>query len=251
MRFISARLRVATGRAADQRDFYASTLELPTQPSPDGFTVTVGETALSFARGPGEPFYHFALLVPGDRFDAARTWIAQRVALLPHRASGEVVFDFPDWDARACYFHDPAANIVELIAHRDREANGRTGTFRADELRGLSELGLVGAPTQLAPPLTDALGLRVWDGKVADADALAFVGEQARTLILVPEGRGWLPTARPAELHPAEVTLSRDGNGDGDGHGHGDGDGDGTAELAGGLYRVRQRPQMKGPRGSS
>ena len=222
MRFLSARLSVGMAHAADQQRFYATALELPTTgPTPDGFTVTVGETELSFAPAPGEPFYHFAVLVPGDRFEAAHTWIAERVALLPRRGSGEVVFDFPDWDAQACYFHDPAGNIVELIAHRDREASGQTGTFGAGELTGLSELGLVGRPTQLAPPLTDELGLHVWDGKVADADALAFVGEQARTLILVPGGRGWLPTGRPAELHPAEVQLS--------------GRADGSAELAGGA----------------
>src|SRR5205807_6313178 len=89
---------------------------------PDGFAVTIGETALAFAPGTGEPFYHFALLVPGDRFQAAMAWITERVALLPHQGAPaeQVVFDFPAWNAQACYFHDPAGNIVELIAHRDR-----------------------------------------------------------------------------------------------------------------------------------
>lgn len=49
-------------------------------------------------------FYHSAVLVPGDRFDAALTWLRERV-------------DLGFWDARACYCHDPAGNIVEPIAH--------------------------------------------------------------------------------------------------------------------------------------
>ena len=118
MTFLSARLSVGAARMADQQALYETALELPTRAAAGGFTVTVGETELTFTSAPGEPFYHFALLVPGDRFVAALTWIRARVELLPHRASPDVVFDFPDWDAQACYFHDPAGNIVELIAHR-------------------------------------------------------------------------------------------------------------------------------------
>ena len=80
----------------------------------------------------------------------------------------------------------------------------------------------------MAPPLTEGLGLEVWDGQVADHDALAFVGEPARTLILVPTGRGWLPTGRSAELHPVEAVLS--------------GDRAASVELEDGLYRVSCRP---------
>ena len=79
----------------------------------------------------GAPFYHFALLVPGDRFDAALAWARERVELLPDRETGEVVFDFTNWDARAVYFHDPAGNIVELIAHRGIGEGGVTGPFAA------------------------------------------------------------------------------------------------------------------------
>ena len=69
------------------------------------------------ATGDGtDPFHHFALLVPGDRFDAARAWLGERVEPLA-RDDGETVFPFDFWDARAAYFHDPAGNIVELIAH--------------------------------------------------------------------------------------------------------------------------------------
>ena len=189
-------------------DFYGATLELRTERGDGGAVgVHVGAAELAFAAAPAgtRPFYHFALLVPGNRFDAALAWIGARTALLPG-AHGEAVFDFDFWDARACYFHDPAGNIVELIAHRGLGENGRTGAFSPGELLGLSEIGLVGDVPAMARGLEE-LDLRVWSGS-ADPDSLAFVGEKARTLILCPAGRGWLPIDRRAEPYPVDVVLS-------------------------------------------
>jgi len=177
--------------------FYERTLDLPL----DGDAIRIGETALRFEPGDEAPFYHFALLVPGDRFDAALAWARGRVEIL-----GDV-FDAEAWDARAFYFHDPAGNIVELIAHRGLEENGRAGSFAAEELVGFSELGIVGDPPELLRRL-EAAGLRMWDGTIDEPGRLAFVGEPGRTLILAPRGRGWMPTDRPAEPHPLTVTLA-------------------------------------------
>jgi len=164
----------------------------------------VGETAFTLAPANGAPFYHVALLVPGDRFDAALAWIRERVELLPG-AAGEV-FDFAFWNACACYFHDPAGSIVELVAHRGIAENGTEGPFTGDELAGVSEIGLVGDTPVLAAALAE-VGIAVWDGSL-EPGQLAFAGEQARTLILAPVGRGWLPTGRPAEPHPLEVVVA-------------------------------------------
>jgi catechol 2,3-dioxygenase-like lactoylglutathione lyase family enzyme len=176
--------------------FYRDALGLPV----DASVVRIGETLLRLEPGDGEPFYHFALLVPGDRFEASLAWVRDRVELL-----GDV-FDFEAWDARAVYFHDPAGNIVELIAHRGLEENGRTGDFAAEELVGFSELGIVGEQT-LQLQMLESRGLSLWDGTIEEPNRLAFVGEKGRTLILAPPGRGWLPTGRPAEPHPVEFVL--------------------------------------------
>lgn len=156
----------------------------------------------------GWPFYHFALLAPADRLEALLDWARERVDLLPNRKTSETVFDFTNWDAKAFYFHDPAGNIVELIAHRGIGETNATGAFTPRELLGISEVGLVGDPPALAATLGRDLGLELWDGTVAEEGRLAFVGEKARTLILCRAGRPWLPTGRPAEAHPVEVVLS-------------------------------------------
>jgi hypothetical protein len=184
----------------DLRGFYGGELGLPL----DGDAIVVGETQLRFRVEEGGAFYHFALLVPGDRFEAALAWAQDRVELLGG------VFDFENWDALAVYFHDPAGNIVELIAHHGLEESGRDGDFAAQEIAGLSELGVVGDPRSLLPELEE-LGLRLWDGTIEEPGRLAFVGERGRTFIVAPAGRGWLPTGRPAERHPVEAQVRLDG----------------------------------------
>jgi catechol 2,3-dioxygenase-like lactoylglutathione lyase family enzyme len=206
--------------------FYGTTLGLPHRGLGDGFAV--GETALAFVAGRGEPFYHLALLVPDDRWDAARAWVAERVELLRDPATGTDQFDFSGWEARAVYFHDPAGSIVELIAHAGIGAQGRGGEFSAAELGGVSEVGLVGDTAAMATSLRYRLGLELWDGAVGE-ETVGFVGEKARTFVLAPPGRGWLPTRRPAERHPLDVVLAGPVAGD--------------ALLAEGAYRVRSSAQ--------
>jgi len=162
-------------------------------------------------RGP-QPFHHLALLVPGDRYDAAREWAAATTGLLHRPDETSTTFAFPAWDALACYFHDPVGNIVELIAHRAIGETGRTGRFGAGELTAISEVGLVVSDPPAAAATLACTGLELWSGDTAGDEALAFVGRQAHTLILTSRARPWLPTHRPAESHPAAVVV-RDGAG--------------------------------------
>lgn len=184
--------------------FYGEVLELPVA----GVAVQVGPDRLVFEERDGEPFHHVALQVPGDRFAAAHAWLRERAELLPGPwEPGGTVFDFPAWDAQACYCHDPAGTILELIAHRGlAERPGAGGSFAGRELAGISEAGLVLAEReQLTARLAGELGVELWDGH--PSASLAFVGRRAHTLILAPPGRGWLPTGRPAEPHPVRVRL--------------------------------------------
>ena len=204
MDFLSVVLQASGSALSALREFYGDRL---------GFNrigsdrCAIGAAELAFEAAAGEPFYHFALLVPGDRFEAALQWARDRVDLLPGGDIDGVIFDFASWDAFACYFHDPAGNIVELIAHRGIAENGATAGFDASELVGFSELGLVGNPKEMARDL-EQLDLTLWDGELDEPGRLAFLGERARTLILSPEGRGWLPTGRPGEPHPVDVVLT-------------------------------------------
>jgi catechol-2,3-dioxygenase len=207
LRIARAELAVAAARLDEVAGFYAQTLGFAAERRDGRVVIPVGADVLELvatADGTG-PFHHFALLVPGDRFDAARAWLGERVELLA-REDGETVFAFDFWDARAVYFHDPAGNIVELIAHAGTAERGAAGDFSAAELAGLSEVGIVvDDPAAAVAMLERDLGLELWSG---DAAQLAFVGAKAHTLILAPPARGWLPTGRPAEPYAVTVTVT-------------------------------------------
>ena len=201
MFFRHVRLRAAAHAVGALERFYGERLGLP--------GLLIGETQLEFVPGEGEPFYHFALLVPGNRFNAALYWIRGRAELLPDRESGEAVFDFDELGrARLLLPRSGQEHRRADRAPRDRRDRGDRRRSPAAELLGFSELGLVGDTPTMARVLRTELELEMWQGTVEEEGRLAFVGERGRTLILAPVGRGWLPTGRPAERHPLEAVLS-------------------------------------------
>jgi hypothetical protein len=209
--FIDVLFHASRASSQSLASFYGDRLGLEAAEEPDErLAFQVGSARLTFAPAAetAEPFYHFALLVPGNRFDRAYEWLGARTRLLPDPESGDTVFDFDNWDAKASYCLDPAGNIVELIAHHGIDENVSRGPFDPRELVGFSEVGLVVEDKhEVARTLACERELHVWDGEVADPGRLAFIGERARTLILCPAGRGWLPTSRRAEVHPVEVVV--------------------------------------------
>jgi hypothetical protein len=153
------------------------------------------------------------LLVPGNRFSAAYEWLSERVPVLPRPDGTGTVFDFDFWSAEACYFLDPASNIVELIAHRGVGESPVASAFSAAEMAGISEIGIVTVDPPGVARQLKASGLDLWFGELGGPDGgLGFVGRRAHTLILCRPGRPWLPIGRPAETHPLEAVI---GAGDG------------------------------------
>ena len=189
------------------RDFYREWGEL-VEEAGGGFSVGFGSGRVAFLPVPGRPFHHFALLVPGDRFVAAREWLTARAPLAAEPGSSETTFDFDDWNALAVYVTDPAGNIVELIGHAELSRSGRTGPFDpgSGELCAISEVGLVVEDRSAALASLAERGIELWSGS-AGPDGLSFVGRKGHTLILVSPGRGWLPTGAPAVASPARVEV--------------------------------------------
>jgi hypothetical protein len=147
-----------------------------------------GSSRVRFEAGP-DVCSHFAVNVA--RFEDAVEWA---------RGQAELIEDdvpFEAWRARAAYYFDAAGNLVELIA-RERAPG--------DELlMEISEIGLpvsdVGAAVDF---LESELRLPHFSG---DRENFSAVGDDHGLFIVVPVGRDWLFTHRPASDAPVRVTI--------------------------------------------
>jgi catechol 2,3-dioxygenase-like lactoylglutathione lyase family enzyme len=210
MRILRVCLAAAHETDAALRRFYRDQLGFPAFDGGGQHGFGVGGTRLEFSpTSEREPFYHFALRVPRNRFVAAREWLAGHAQLLSEPDSHETTFQFPNWNAEACYAHDPGGNIVELIAHRGLpDESPCSGPFAATELLGVCEIGLVGDNPPAMARALEPIGIKLWDGTLDLPGRLAFMGGPDGTLILAATGRGWMPTEREAELFEVNVDVA-------------------------------------------
>lgn len=207
---LQVRLQAPQAALGALASFYRDRLGLPCDPRPDALAVRVGASTVVFdaAADPPAPYYHFAFRVPARRFAAAYAWLAERVAVLPDAATGDRITVFDGIGAVACYAHDPAGNIVELIAFDDLDVSDRPGeAFSGRELVEVAEIGMVTDDIATLAADLGAAGIEIWSGAAATG-GLAFAGRRGASVILAECGRPWLPTRRPAESHSVGVTLA-------------------------------------------
>jgi catechol-2,3-dioxygenase len=147
-----------------------------------------GSTRVRFEPGP-DVCSHFAVNV--SDFGAAVEWARARADLIADDVP------FGAWRARAAYFYDSAGNIVELIARE-----------RAPGAELLIEVSEVGLPVSDVPAAVEflraELGLEVFDD---GGDKFHALGDDHGLFIVVPVGRDWLFTDRPASDAPVRVTI--------------------------------------------
>lgn len=188
-------------------DFYGSALELPVVvESDDEVAVRAGATMLRFRRAAAgtAPTYHFALRAPGNQFEEAKVWLAERTELVCEDGHDEFDWDF--WGARAAYAYDSGGNIIELMSFPELGPAG-DGGFGAASLTGVAELGVpVADPRAAVTRLAATFGIGLWDRDEVAPDRLTPVGEQGATFLLSPIGRKWLFGDEAAD-HPLEVVL--------------------------------------------
>lgn len=193
-------------------DFYENVLGLTLAECPsESLTFNVRRSKLVFlpALRRRQPFYHLAFSVPHNQFEAAVAWLEQRATILPF-CGDQRIAEFPHWEARAVYFHDPDGNILELIARQALPAAPGAG-FDRTPIVGLSEIGLVADHVELAcQALHEHYGVPYFARGPRLRD-FAVLGDDEGLFVVSQTGRGWWPTLRPAERHPLEVAIERNG----------------------------------------
>ncbi len=190
--------------------FYTETLGLPCLRSgTDRFQVQAGDTLLSFRTYRQPAYYHFAFNIPFDRVREAQSWLAERVDLLSDE--GQVLIEFPHWQAQSLYFLDPAGNILEFIGRRPRlrSATLEAG-FSPGMIENISEVGLPVADVAVtAQLLEDKAGVPPYSGSGPVFRALG--DPQGLFIVVDAAGKTWYPTDRPAKAFPLRATFMEKG----------------------------------------
>jgi len=208
------KLVVQTAYLRTLAEFYSSILELQVHEiSEKEIQTNIGSTALVFSETKEtEPFYHFAINVPANKIEEARTWLNNKVKLLWMNDYKSDIADFVNWRAKSAYFYDPAGNILELIARFDLD-NETTKVFSSKQFLSISEVGLV-LNQETFESTTNRL-LQDYSlsyfAKQPPLPQFRAIGDDHGLFIVVPEHRNWYPTNKPARIFPMSVQFENEG----------------------------------------
>jgi catechol-2,3-dioxygenase len=176
----------------DTARFFGESLDLPVTEANGAVQVQVGATTLHLEQGEADPggYYHLAFEIPENTIVAARDLLRSRTAILPAGDDG-IITASDAWNAHSVYFNAPGNLNLELIA-RHRQPNAISKPFAFSNIQYISEVGIpVEDPIHATGQISAALGLEPF---TPPSDAFAPVGTDDGLLILVREGRIWVPT---------------------------------------------------------
>jgi catechol 2,3-dioxygenase-like lactoylglutathione lyase family enzyme len=201
------KLRLLGRKLEEQRQFYSQVLGLPiVEDSANAITVQAGPSKIAFVDEKPEyqnPFYHFCFLIPENKLESARLWLAKRWPVIT--VHGQQVIHFREWNAHSIYFLDPAGNIVEFIAHHDLK-NGRSGDFTTDDILHVNEIGVVvDDVSKTVVAMKERMGIGPF---TRASNVFADVGTREGSFIVVKKDRLWFPERRsPAIVCPTIATI--------------------------------------------
>jgi len=207
-------ITLQTSLLKDLANFYRDVLELPTEINGHGkITIRIGSTALVFEQVKNaDPFYHFAINIPSNKIDEAKTWLSPRAGLIWMDDYKSDIADFRNWNARSVYFYDPAGNILELIARFDLK-NATAEAFSSAQFLCISEMGVVAKPGDIdndARRLLNEFDLNYFV-RQPPLPQFKAIGDNDGLFIMVPEKRNWYPTKKQSGIFPMKVQFENNG----------------------------------------
>ncbi|WP_039044260.1 VOC family protein [Sporosarcina sp. ZBG7A] len=178
--------------------------------NPNGFQIRVGTSVLEFTNEKvvGEPYYHFAFNIPANQFQEAKEWLKGKTTLLLE--DGEDEADFSFWPAHACYFEDPAGNIVELIA-RYNENPSSESPFTVNSIINISEIGLIVKDAPMVGEQFKEIDIFDSDNDPVTNSSLNFMQDNNNGvfIILTSMDRRWLFSEKKSKLFPMKIFLDK------------------------------------------
>jgi catechol-2,3-dioxygenase len=172
--------------------FFREALGASHREANDAVTLAIGDSLLMLKQGEAEAggYYHIAFDIPENAIVQARDLLRDTIGILPAGEDG-IITSTPAWQSHSVYFNAPGNLNLELIA-RHRLDNAISRPFTVADIQGISEVGIaVPDPVAAVTAVRDAFGIEPFDTPSA---TFAPMGSDEGLIILVKQGRIWLPT---------------------------------------------------------
>jgi len=202
-------LTLQTNKLEMMKEFYTQHLGFSIcGENPNAFQIQVGTSILEFTneKVAGEPYYHFAFNIPANQFQVAKEWLKGKITLLLEDGEDEAYFSF--WPAHACYFEDPAGNIVELIARTNENPNSES-PFSVNSILNISEIGLIVKDATMVGERFKEINIFDRDNDPVTNSSLSHIQDNNNGvfILLTSINRKWLFSEKKSEIFPMKITL--------------------------------------------
>ncbi len=192
----------------EQEHFYGNILGLPVHRiGKTKLRVHTKENVLIFKKTDKRFCYHFAFLINPGSLESAMEFLKKReIKLLPYQESEIIYFN----SGRSIYFFDMDGNIAEFI-ERPTLPYKKAIQFSIENIIKVNEIGLPVSDTiKTANYISNNLGITPMN-KTDFNDAFCWVGDFNGVIIVVKEGRNWLPTEIPGTVNDFMICYTEKG----------------------------------------
>ncbi|MGG0655736.1 VOC family protein [Rummeliibacillus pycnus] len=154
-------------------------------------------------------YYHFAFNIHANIFSKSKEWLSKRLTLLKEDDLDEIYFDGKT-QANACYFEDPAGNIVEFIA-RSTSPKSDVHEFTTNNVLSISEISLTTSKIKETADQLNSIGIPIRHGGELESTSLNFMGEyeEGAFILLGPIGRRWLFSTKNSIKSPIIIQTNK------------------------------------------
>ena len=204
-------LTLQTNELEIMKEFYTQHLGFSiSEESLNTFQIQVGTSILEFTNENvvGEPYYHYAFNIPANQFREAKEWLKEKTTLLLEEGEDEADFSF--WPAHACYFEDPAGNIVELIARYNVSPNSES-PFSVNKILNISEIGLIVKDVPKVGEQFKEINIFNSDSDPVTNSYLNFMqaNNNGVFILLTSINRRWLFSEKESKIFPMKIALDK------------------------------------------
>ena len=192
----------------EQEHFYGKILGFPVERiSETKLMVNTKENVLLFKKTDNNFCYHFAFLINTGSLESSMNFLKERsINLLPYQESEIIYFN----SGRSIYFFDHDGNIAEFI-ERPTLPYETANDFSIENVIKVNEIGLPVKDTiKMAKYISKDLGISPVN-KNDFSETFCWVGDFNGVIIVVKEGRNWLPTNIPGTSNDFDIIFSEKG----------------------------------------